>query len=68
MRWERRYRFYEMKTAIFENPEVVAEAACGLIRGVCDFGTREQLPRILAEVQRALSRPDSGDDPQRRTQ
>ena len=41
MKWERRYRFYEMKTAIFENPEAAVEGACGLIRGVADFGTRE---------------------------
>ena len=52
MKWERRYRFYEIKTAIFENPEVAAEAACGLIRGVADFGTREQLLEIHAELRR----------------
>jgi hypothetical protein len=62
LRWERRYRFYEIKTAILENPEAAAEGACGLIRGVADFGTREQLLKILAELQRVLSRPGGSDD------
>lgn len=60
MKWERRYLFYEMPTAILEQPEVAAEAACGLIRGVADFGTREQLLKILAELERVLKAGGSG--------
>jgi hypothetical protein len=59
MQWERRYKFYEIKTAIFEQPEVAAEAACGLIRGVAEFGTREQLLLILNEIQRLIDADDS---------
>jgi hypothetical protein len=60
IQWEPRYRFYEIKTAIFENPEVATDAACGLIRGLADFGTREQLLKILAEVERVIKAGDSG--------
>jgi hypothetical protein len=52
-----------MKTAIFEHPAVAAEAACGLIRGVADLGTREQLVKVLNEVQRAVEGPDNSDAP-----
>jgi hypothetical protein len=32
--------FYEIKTAIFENPETGVDGACGFIRDVADSGTR----------------------------
>jgi hypothetical protein len=55
LKWERRYRFFEFRAALLEDPEAAAERACGLIRGVAAFGTRAQLLKIQAELQQVLS-------------
>lgn len=58
MKWERRFNFFEIKTAYLEDPEAAGEAACRLIRGISAFGNRDELLKILAELQRVLSASD----------
>jgi hypothetical protein len=60
MKWERRYKMFDFKVPYLENPEAAGEAARRLIRGIDAFGTREELLKILAELQRVLS--SSGDE------
>jgi hypothetical protein len=61
MKWQRYFPPFNMKAWLMAEPDEVVRGACGLVRGLRDFGTRGHVLTVLGEVQRAL-----GDDQSRR--